>query len=111
MLHATNAARRARSFSAPAAPAPSSRPGVALPCRSKLALTFRSLSAPLAHLFLHRHSDLAPAETPLFLAFPARHPSLTPGTKRLPGCPSGAGNLPNWHSTAMARSPELGCRL
>src|SRR5208337_4749232 len=44
MLHATNAARRVRSFGAPAAPAPSSRPGVALPYRSKLALTFRSVS-------------------------------------------------------------------
>src|SRR5208337_1124845 len=44
MLHATNAARRVRSLGAPAAPAPSSRPGVALPYRSKLALTFRSVS-------------------------------------------------------------------
>src|ERR1019366_3934370 len=57
--------------------------------------------------FLRVHLELAPAETPSFLAFPARCPSLITGTKWLPGCPSGADNLPNWDSTAMARTQEL----
>ena len=47
------------------------------------------------------------AETPSFRAFRPECTSVTPGTKQLPGCPSGADNLPNWDPAAMARSQEL----
>ena len=63
-----------------------------------------AIPAPFAQVFLRLHFQLVPAETPLFLAFPAQHPYLTPWTKPLPGCPSAAGNLPNWHPAALACS-------
>lgn len=64
----------------------------------------------LQHASLVRlHSAIEQAESPSFLAFRPRYPSATPGTNGLPGCPSGAGNLPIWDSTPMARSQQLAC--
>ena len=47
------------------------------------------ISARAAPLFLRLHSAVDPAETPSFGAFLAQCPSVTPGTKRLPGVPRG----------------------
>src|SRR5512135_387265 len=65
------------------------------------------ISAPLAPRVLGPHFAVAPAANPAFPAFPARGASPTLGTRRLPGRPSGAGNLSLRDSAAMARSQEL----
>ena len=65
------------------------------------------MSVCSAPVFVRPPSAADPAETPSFRAFRPQCASITPGTKRLPGCPSGAGNLPNWDPTPMARSQEL----
>src|SRR5512142_1383043 len=65
------------------------------------------LSASSALGFLRLPSDVALAENPSFSAFSPTTGYPYPGTKRLPGRPSGADSLSIWDSTALARSPEL----
>ena len=59
----------------------------------------------------HFSSGPVPASTalepPAFRASRPQSTSAYPGTKVLPGHPSGASNLPNWDPTPMARSQEL----
>ena len=60
-----------------------------------------------APLFRRPPFHARPRRTPSFRASRPQSMSAKPGTKVLPGLPSGANNLPNWVPTPMARSQEL----